>query len=229
VNGTVTGTGTVTVTGTGGDVIEALRRDRILPVVVIDDPAAATDLAAALATGGLRFAEVTFRTPGAAEALAAMAAHPDLIVGAGTVLSTRHVDIAVGSGARFVVSPGFDSAVVEYCQSLDLPVFPGVASATDIQAALRHGLETVKFFPAEAIGGLPLITALAGPFPGVSFIPTGGIDAGNAAAYLRHPAVAAVGGSWMVPRARIEAGDWDSVAALAARARALADDLERNR
>jgi 2-dehydro-3-deoxyphosphogluconate aldolase/(4S)-4-hydroxy-2-oxoglutarate aldolase len=221
--------GAVSETVKNDDVVEALRRDRILPVVVIDDPAAATDLAAALAAGGLRFAEVTFRTAGAAEALAAMAAHPDLIVGAGTVVSTGQVDTAIASGARFAVSPGFDSAVVEYCQSRDLPVFPGVATATDIQAALRHGVETVKFFPAEALGGLPLITALAAPFPGVSFIPTGGIDVSNAPAYLRHPAVSAVGGSWMVPRARIEAGDWDGVAALAAQARALADHHERNR
>lgn len=110
-----------------------------------------------------------------------------------------------------------------------LPVFPGVATATDIQAALRHGLETVKFFPAQALGGLSPISALAAPFPGVSFIPTGGIDVSNAPAYLRHPAVSAVGGSWMVPRARIEAGDWDGVAALAAQARALADDHESDR
>jgi 2-dehydro-3-deoxyphosphogluconate aldolase/(4S)-4-hydroxy-2-oxoglutarate aldolase len=213
----------------GGDLVEALGLDRILPVVVIDDPAAAADLAAALAAGGLGFAEVAFRTPRAAEALAAMAAHPDLIVGAGTVVSTRQVDVAVDSGARFVVSPGFDGQVVDYCRSRDLPVFPGAATATDIQAALRHGLAAVKFFPAEALGGLPLITALAAPFPGTSFIPTGGIDAANAPAYLRHPAVLAVGGSWMAPRARVEAGDWETVAALAAQARALADEHKRNR
>jgi 2-dehydro-3-deoxyphosphogluconate aldolase/(4S)-4-hydroxy-2-oxoglutarate aldolase len=191
---------------------------RILPVVVLDDAAAAAPLAAALTAGGLHSVEVTFRTSAAADAIRAMAERPDLLVGAGTVLTPAQVDQAVEAGARFVVSPGFGPAVVRHCQELGIPVFPGAATATEIQLALDAGLDTVKFFPAEQLGGLAMIKALAAPFRAVRFIPTGGINTGNLPDYLAHPAVLAVGGTWMVAPALLAAGRWDEVTRLTAAA-----------
>lgn len=187
---------------------------RILPVVVLEDAAAAGALAGALAAGGLHSVEVTFRTDAAADAISAMSEHPELLVGAGTVVSPEQVDRAVAAGARFVVSPGFGPAVVRRCQELDVPVFPGVASATEIQMALDAGLRTVKFFPAEQLGGLAMIKALAAPFRSVRFIPTGGVNPDNLPGYLAHPAVLAVGGTWMVAPALLAAGAWDEVTRL---------------
>lgn len=187
---------------------------RILPVVVLEDAAAAGALAGALVDGGLRSVEVTFRTDAAADAIRAMSERPDLLVGAGTVLTPDQVDRAVAAGARFVVSPGFGPAVVRRCQDLGVPVFPGVASATEIQLALDAGLRTVKFFPAEQLGGLAMIKALAAPFRAVRFIPTGGVNTENLPGYLAHPAVLAVGGTWMVAPALLAAGRWDEVTRL---------------
>ncbi|WJK40316.1 bifunctional 4-hydroxy-2-oxoglutarate aldolase/2-dehydro-3-deoxy-phosphogluconate aldolase [Solwaraspora sp. WMMA2056] len=211
-----------------GDVTSVIGAGRIVPVVVLADPTGAAPLAEALAAGGLRTAEVTFRTPAAADAIAAMATRTDLVVGAGTVLTAEQVDRAVDAGARFVVSPGFGPAVVRRCQQRGVPVFPGVASATEIQMALDAGLDTVKFFPAEQLGGIGMVAALAAPFRSVRFIPTGGVTTGNLAGYLAHPAVLAVGGTWMVAPRLLAAGDWAEVTRLTAAAVAAARAATRS-
>lgn len=198
--------------------VGAIATGRVLPVVVLDDAGAAVPLAAALTTGGLRSVEVTFRTDAAADAIRAMSQHPDLLVGAGTVLTPAQVDQAVEAGARFVVTPGFGPAVVRRCQELGIPVFPGVATATEIQMALDAGLDTVKFFPAEQLGGVAMIKALSAPFRSVRFIPTGGVNTANLPDYLAHPAVLAVGGTWMVAPDLLAAGKWDEVSSLTAAA-----------
>jgi 2-dehydro-3-deoxyphosphogluconate aldolase/(4S)-4-hydroxy-2-oxoglutarate aldolase len=212
VDGTVT---SVIIVHNAEQVIKACR---ILPVVVVTDPGMAEPLAAALLGGGVGCAEVTFRTDAAVEAIKTMAAHPDLLVGAGTVLTADQVDRAVGAGARFVVSPGFSPRVVQRCQELGIPVYPGVATATEIQMALDAGVEIVKFFPAEQLGGAATIRALAAPFRSVRFIPTGGVNPGNLAEYLALPAVFAVGGTWMVAPELLAAGDWAQVSRLTAAA-----------
>lgn len=201
---------------------ETIATTRILPVVVLENASAAPDLAAALTAGGLRAIEVTFRTAAAADAIRLMAERPDLLVGAGTVLTPAQVDQAADAGARFVVSPGFSPAVVRHCQERGLPVFPGAATATEIQMALDAGLDTVKFFPAEQLGGVAMIKALAAPFRSVRFVPTGGVNTGNLADYLGVPAVLAVGGTWMVAPALLAAGRWDEVTRLTAAAVAAA-------
>lgn len=193
---------------------ETIGAGRILPVVVLADAGAAGALAGALTAGGLHSVEVTFRTGAAVDAVRAMSENPELLVGAGTVLTVDQVDRAVAAGARFVVSPGFGPAVVRRCQELGVPVFPGVASATEIQMALDAGLTTVKFFPAEQLGGVAMIKALAAPFRTVRFIPTGGVHTGNLPDYLANPAVLAVGGTWMVAPALLAAGDWAEVTRL---------------
>ncbi|GIE30484.1 ketohydroxyglutarate aldolase [Actinoplanes italicus] len=192
---------------------DVLGGHRVVPVVVLNDPERAGDLGAALVAGGLPIAEATFRTPEAAAVLRRLAQRGDLVVGAGTVITAQQVNQAYESGARFVVSPGLSADVVRRCQKLGLPVIPGVSTATEIIAALDLGLDTVKFFPAEASGGLPTVKALAAAFPQVRFVPTGGITERSAPAYLAHPAVAAVGGSWMVAPDLLAAGRWDEVTA----------------
>jgi 2-dehydro-3-deoxyphosphogluconate aldolase/(4S)-4-hydroxy-2-oxoglutarate aldolase len=179
-------------------------------------------LAEALTAGGLPLAEVTFRTPSARQALAAMAEDPALIVGAGTVISAEQVDDAVAAGARFVVSPGFSPAVVRRCQQLGVPVVPGVATATELMAALDAGITIVKFFPSESLGGVTTLRALAPVFPQVRFVPTGGISPANASAYLAEPSVLAVGGSWMVTPPLLAQRSWDTITRIAAEAVALA-------
>jgi 2-dehydro-3-deoxyphosphogluconate aldolase/(4S)-4-hydroxy-2-oxoglutarate aldolase len=203
-------------------VVDAVARTRLLPVIVLQDAAAADPLAEALVAGGLRSVEVTFRTDAAAEAIKVMAERGDLLVGAGTVLSVEQVDRAVSAGARFVVSPGFSPRVVRHCRELGIPVFPGAATATEIQMALDEGLDTVKFFPAEDLGGVKMIKALAAPFRSVRFIPTGGVNTANLADYLALPAVLAVGGTWMVAPDLLAEGRWDEVTARTAAAVATA-------
>jgi 2-dehydro-3-deoxyphosphogluconate aldolase/(4S)-4-hydroxy-2-oxoglutarate aldolase len=193
----------------------------VIPVVVIDDPGRAADLAAALVDGDLPIAEVTLRTPGALASIATMARHPDLLVGAGTVLTPQQATAAAGAGARFAVCPGLSRPVVDRCRALGLPVLPGVATATEVLAALDDGLDAVKFFPAETSGGAPAVAALAAVFGGMRFVPTGGITAVNAVDYLRLPSVLAVGGSWMVPRALLRDGDFDQVRELIGGVRAV--------
>ena len=197
------------------DVRDAVLAGRVLPVVVLAESDSAAPLGEAILAGGLRCAEVTFRTPAAAAAIAAMSAgNPDLVVGAGTVLTVDQVDLALDAGARFVVSPGFGPAVVRRCQERQIPVFPGATTATEVQMALDAGLDTVKFFPAEAAGGVRMIEALAAPFPAVRFLPTGGIGPDNMASYLAIPSVAAVGGTWMVAPALVAAKDWAGITRL---------------
>lgn len=200
------------------DTLSALHAARIVPVVVLDDAADAGPLAAALVTGGLPVAEVTFRTAAAADAIRVMAERGDMLVGAGTVLTSQQVDQAVTAGAAYVVSPGLSRAVVERCQEHGVPALPGAVTATEVQAALELGLTTVKFFPAGTSGGAPAISALAAPFAGVRFVPTGGIGPKNLHEYLAIPAVTAVGGSWMVPRDRVRAGDFTEITRLTAEA-----------
>lgn len=191
--------------------IEQLAAFRVVPVVVLEELAFAAPLAEALFTGGLGCAEVTLRTSASLEVITAMAARGDVLVGAGTVLTVDQVDQAIDAGAKFLVSPGFDPEVIEYALSRGVPFVPGVATASEVLAARRLGLEHLKFFPAIPSGGMPLINALHGPFPTVRFMPTGGITLSTIDAFLSHPAVFAVGGSWMVPRESLVAGDFDRV------------------
>ncbi|MEO7126433.1 MAG: bifunctional 4-hydroxy-2-oxoglutarate aldolase/2-dehydro-3-deoxy-phosphogluconate aldolase [Nakamurella sp.] len=191
---------------------------RLVPVVVLDDPAHAGPLAEALVAGGLPVAEVTFRTRAAVAAITAMSARGDMLVGAGTVLTPEQVDAAVDAGASYIVSPGLDADVVRRCRERGVLPLPGVVTATEIQAAIALGLEAVKFFPAAVSGGAPAIKALSAPFTGLKFVPTGGIGPNNLAEYIALPSVLAVGGSWMVPRAAIAAGDFARIATLTAEA-----------
>jgi 2-dehydro-3-deoxyphosphogluconate aldolase/(4S)-4-hydroxy-2-oxoglutarate aldolase len=199
-------------------VIELLASARIVPVVVIDDAAHARELAAALADGGIRAAEVTLRTPAGLDAMAAMAENGALTVGAGTVLTPDQVSACAGAGARFIVSPGFDPDVVARAQELGLGVLPGVATATEVQRALGAGLSELKLFPADRLGGLAMIESLTGPFPDIRFMPSGGVSAANAVEYLAHRSVFAISGSWMATRAAIAAGDFEAVRAASAAA-----------
>lgn len=190
----------------------------VVPAIVLADPGLAGSLGNALASGGLPCAEVTFRTPGAAEALTAMARDPRLLVGAGTVLTVAQVDIAARAGARYIVTPGYSRAVVHACQNRGIPVIPGVATPTEIQMALADGITLVKFFPAESIGGTRALSAMAAPFGDIRFIPTGGISQDNLGDYLALPAVTAVGGSWMAPAGLVSQQRWADISELAAEA-----------
>lgn len=180
--------------------VEAFRNFRIIPVIVIHDSRNALPLGAALADGGLACAEITLRTPAALEALRMITdANPEMLAGAGTVLTDRQARDAVSAGARFIVSPGFSRAVVEYCRSQRIPVFPGAATPTEVMQAIDAGVSVMKFFPAESLGGVATLKAISAPFVSVRFIPTGGISAGNIGNYLALPSVLACGGSWMAP------------------------------
>jgi 2-dehydro-3-deoxyphosphogluconate aldolase/(4S)-4-hydroxy-2-oxoglutarate aldolase len=208
------------------DTLQQLAAHRLVPVVVLDDAGRADGLAAALVAGGLPVAEVTFRTEAAEESIRAMAARGDLLVGAGTVLTVDQVDRAVKAGASFVVSPGLSRAVVERCAEVGVAVLPGAVTATEVQAALELGCTTLKFFPAGTSGGSKAIAALAAPFGGVRFVPTGGVGPANLRDYLGLPSVSAVGGSWMVPRDAIAAGRFDTVTQLVTEAVALVRAIE---
>jgi 2-dehydro-3-deoxyphosphogluconate aldolase/(4S)-4-hydroxy-2-oxoglutarate aldolase len=187
--------------------LDDLRMHGVLPVVVADDRDCAGSLGDALVAGGLPLAEVTFRTPAAADVVRLLAERGDILVGAGTVLTPDQVDAAVDAGAAFIVSPGLSRAVVDRCLERGVLPIPGAVTATEVQAALELGLNTVKFFPAESAGGATAIAALAAPFAGVSFVPTGGIGTANVSSYLALPSVIAVGGSWMVPRDLVRSHD----------------------
>lgn len=200
----------------------------LLPVIVIDDPAHAEPLARALVDSGLHTAEITFRTDHAARAIEEMARFPELLVGAGTVRTRAQVRRAQDAGAQYVLSPGYSEQVVDEARSRRLPVFPGVASATDIHRATEAGLQVLKFFPAEASGGTAAIAALAAPFPEVRFIPTGGIGPRNLDDYLHQPAVCAVGGSWMVPRDPMRTHDWATITKLCREAVELIEQIRRD-
>jgi 2-dehydro-3-deoxyphosphogluconate aldolase/(4S)-4-hydroxy-2-oxoglutarate aldolase len=199
------------------DAVDALmRRSPVIPVVVIEKAAQAVPLARALARGGVPVIEITLRTDAALEAIRLAAAEvPEAVVGAGTLRSATDVEAAKAAGARFGVSPGISPALIEAAKGADLPLLPGVATASEILIGLEHGLDRFKLFPAEAVGGIALLKSLAGPFPGVGFCPTGGITLESAPRYLALPNVICVGGSWLAPQTALDAGDWDAVARLA--------------
>ena len=197
------------------EILKEISKIGIVPVVKIDNEKDAVPLAEALIKGGLPCAEVTFRTAAAEEAIALMTKEfPDMLVGAGTVLTTEQVDKAVNAGAKFIVTPGFNETVVKYCVERNIPITPGCPSTSDIEAALALGLDVVKFFPAENLGGISMIKALAAPYVGVKFMPTGGINAKNINSYLDCDKILACGGSWMVKDTLINEGKFDEIEAL---------------
>jgi 2-dehydro-3-deoxyphosphogluconate aldolase/(4S)-4-hydroxy-2-oxoglutarate aldolase len=202
--------------------LEVLAAGPVMPVVVIDDPSRAVPLARALVAGGIRAIEITLRTPRALEAVRAIAAEvPDAIPGVGTVLTPADLAAAAAAGARFAISPGATPALLAAAQGVALPYIPAVATASELMAALEAGFSVCKFFPAAQAGGVEALKALGGPFPHARFCPTGGIDAASAPAYLALPNVACVGGSWIAPRAAIDAGDFATIERLARAAAAL--------
>lgn len=200
----------------------ALTAAGVVPVVALDDPAAAVPLARALAAGGVATIEVTFRTAAAADAIRRIAAEvPGMLVGAGTVLRTAQADEAIAAGAAYVVAPGLNPAVVAHVLGRGVPMVPGVATPSEVERALELGLDLLKLFPAGPLGGPAYLRALAGPYPAVRFVPTGGIDADALAGYLALPNVAAVGGTWLTPRDAVAAGDWGTIERLARDARTV--------
>ena len=201
--------------------LEHISRVGIVPVIVLDDAAHAEPLVAALAAGGVRAIEITFRTAAGEAAIRAVADTPDFVVGAGTVLTPIDVDRAADAGATFVVSPGLDESVLERAADLGIAALPGVATATEVQRAVRLGLDAVKLFPAKQLGGVAMVAALAGPFPTVRIMPSGGVTAENARSYADLPSVFAVSGSWMAPRTLIDEGRFDEITALSSHATEL--------
>lgn len=207
-------------------VIEQIGKLGVVPVVAIEDAADAPRLGQALMAGGLPCAEITFRTAAAESAIRAMATeYPDMLVGAGTVLTVNQAERALSAGAKFIVTPGFDAAVVDWCLSHELPITPGVMTPTEINLALNKGLKVLKFFPAEAAGGIKTLKAIGGPYVGVSFIPTGGIGVHNLADYLRLPMVHACGGSWLVKKQLIAEGEFKQIEKLTAAAVKLVQEI----
>ena len=197
---------------------------KVVPVVVLDDAKDAEPLAKALVEGGLPCAEVTFRTEEAAESIRIMTeVYPDMLVGAGTVLTTDQVDKAVESGAKFIVSPGFDPEIVDYCIEKNIPVFPGCISPSEVAQAVKRGLKVVKFFPAEQSGGLAMIKAMAAPYNMLKFMPTGGINTKNLKDYLACDKILCCGGSWMVKGDMIKAGEFEKIKKLTREANELAE------
>lgn len=193
---------------------QRLRAIKIVPVIAINDVAHALPLAKVLVENGLPCAEVTFRTAAAAESIRIMRkAYPDLLIGAGTVLTTAQVDEAIAAGADFIVSPGLNPTTVKYCQQRNIAIIPGVNSPSLVEQAMEMGLRTLKFFPAEPSGGIAMLKALSAVYP-VSFMPTGGINPNNAQEYLALKSVVACGGTWMVPTDLMDKGDWDTLAEL---------------
>ncbi len=196
-------------------ILSQLQQIGIVPVVKIDDASKAEGLAQAMIAGGIPCAEVTFRTDAAEEAIGRISkAFPQMLVGAGTVINVELAKKAVQAGAKFIVSPGFNPSVVDWCIANNVPVVPGVCTPSDIEAGLSRGLTTLKFFPAEASGGIDMLKNFAGPFPNLTFMPTGGIGLGNVTSYAKQPNVLAVGGSWMVKPELIEAEDWAAITTL---------------
>ncbi|MFF1834977.1 bifunctional 4-hydroxy-2-oxoglutarate aldolase/2-dehydro-3-deoxy-phosphogluconate aldolase [Streptomyces sp. NPDC058231] len=194
----------------------------VLPVVVLKDAADAVPLARALVAGGLPAIEVTLRTAAALDSIAAIAAEvPDAVVGAGTVISARHVADTVAAGARFLVSPGWTDPLLDAMQGAGVPFLPGVSTTSEVVALLERGVAEMKFFPAEAAGGTAYLKAMSAPLPQARFCPTGGISLASAPSYLALPNVGCVGGSWMVPADAVAAKDWARVERLAAEAAAL--------
>ena len=198
----------------------------VVPVVVLNDPAEAAPLANALLKGGLPVAEVTFRTDAAEESIRIISRdYPDILVGAGTVLTTEQVDRAVAAGAKFIVCPGFDPEIVDYCIAKEIPIFPGCTTASEVAWGVKRGLKVLKFFPAEQCGGVATIKALCAAYVGIKFMPTGGIGPKNLETYLACDKILCCGGSWMVKGDLIKAGKFDEIEQLTKEAVALAKKI----
>ena len=192
------------------DIAEKFQKLGVVPVVVLEDTKDAVPLAKALVEGGLPCAEVTFRTEAAEESIRLMTEQfPEMLVGAGTVLTREQVDAAVAAGAKFIVSPGFDPEIVDYCLEKEIPVFPGCVTPSEVAQAVKRGLKVVKFFPAEPAGGVSMIKAMAAPYVGIKFMPTGGINAKNLEDYLSFDKIICCGGSWMVKGELVNNGEFD--------------------
>lgn len=205
------------------DALNLLRQSPVMPVIVVNDAAVAVDLAHALVAGGIRTLEITLRTKAALAAMRRIRDEvPDALVGAGTVRTRAHLEAALDAGAQFGLSPGLTPELAAAARASGVPFIPGVATASEAMHAQDEGFNILKLFPAEAVGGIKLLKALAGPLPELRFCPTGGIDASNAANYLALPNVLAVGGSWLTPEAALAAQDWDKITALAREASLLA-------
>ena len=208
------------------DIAEKFQKIGVVPVVVLEDVKDAVPLAKALVEGGLPCAEVTFRTEAAEESIRLMEEQfPDMLVGAGTVLTKEQVDAAEAAGAKFIVSPGFDSEIVDYCLEKEIPVYPGCVSPSEVAQAVKRGLKVVKFFPAEPAGGLPMIKAMAAPYVGLKFMPTGGINAKNLEEYLTCDKIICCGGSWMVKADLIKNGEFEKICKLTKEAKELAKNI----
>lgn len=202
------------------DVMKRLAAAGVVPVVVLDNAEDAVPTAKAMVAGGIDVMEITFRTAAAADSIRAVASQcPEMLVGAGTIVNLEQCKLAVECGAKFIVSPGYDEEVVSWCVENGVAVTPGCVTPTEIMAALKHGLKVVKFFPANVYGGLNAIKALSGPFVGLKFIPTGGVNQQNLGEFISNPSIHAVGGSWVCPKADIAAHNWDKITALCAEAR----------
>lgn len=204
--------------GQSGGVLAAIGKHSLVPVVVLDSADHAGPLAEALIGGGLPVAEVTMRTDAAETSIREMCKHAGLLVGAGTVLTVEQAKRAIGAGATFVVTPGTNPPVVKYCLEQGIPITPGIATPTDIDLASGLGINVLKFFPAEAYGGIKTLKALSGPYGNVKFIPTGGVSPDNLRDYLALPSVLACGGSWMVERKLVNAGEFGKIKGLVAEA-----------
>lgn len=208
------------------NVAEKIQELGVVPVVVLNDAKDAAPLAKALCEGGLPCAEVTFRTDAAEESIKRMSKeYPEMFIGAGTVLTTEQVDRAVAAGAKFIVSPGFDPEIVDYCLKKEIPVFPGCITPSEVAQAVKRGLKILKFFPAEQFGGVATIKALAAPYTEIKFMPTGGVNAKNLESYLSCDKIVACGGSWMVKGDLVKAGEFDKIRALTAEAVALVKQI----
>ncbi|MCI8490508.1 MAG: bifunctional 4-hydroxy-2-oxoglutarate aldolase/2-dehydro-3-deoxy-phosphogluconate aldolase [Lachnospiraceae bacterium] len=200
----------------------------VVPVVVLEDAKDALPLAKALTEGGLPCAEVTFRTEAAEESIRLMSSeYPDMLVGAGTVLTTEQVDRAAAAGAKFIVSPGFDPEIVDYCLGKDIPVFPGCITPSEVAQAVKRGMRVLKFFPAEQAGGVAMIKAMAAPYTMVKFMPTGGISAKNLEEYLSCDKIICCGGSWMVKGDLVKNGEFDKIRELTKEAVELAASIRK--
>ena len=210
------------------DIAEMFQKLGVVPVVVLEDTKDAVPLAKALVEGGLPCAEVTFRTEAAEESIRLMTEQfPEMLVGAGTVLTREQVDAAVAAGAKFIVSPGFDPEIVDYCLKKKIPVLPGCISPSEVAQAVKRGLTIVKFFPAEQAGGIAMIKAMAAPYVGLKFMPTSGINAGNLTEYLSCDKILCCGGSWMVKGDLVKAGDFGKIRELSAETRKLVDTIRK--
>ena len=208
------------------EMMKKLQKLGIVPVVVLNDAKDALPLAERLVNGGLPCAEVTFRTAAAEDSIRQMAkAYPDMIIGAGTVLTCEQADRAIDAGAKFIVSPGFNPKVTEYVLKRGVPMTPGVCTPTEIEAALQFDLDVLKFFPAEPSGGLKMIKALCAPYVGLNFMPTGGINADNVRDYLKYDRIVACGGSWMVSGSLVKEGKFDEIENMVREAAAIVKEI----